>query len=277
MESCLVYKDGAVVLEYYKNNKAKNKQHKVYSVTKSILSALYGIAIQKGYIENEHVPISDFFKDIDAAKKGITIKHLLEMSSGLSWQGNEAMIPTKNWVKFTLGQPVDYEPGMVMKYSCGSSQVLSAILQQATQMDTATFAKKYLFTPLAIHNFNWHHDAQGVAIGGFGLTLKSEDMLKFGLLYLNRGRLNEQEIVPSNWIEASTQIRMKLLGEASYGFHWWVLNDQNIPTDRTYFARGMGGQYIIINEPQQIVTVFTNNTQTDQTSPLEYFQNYILE
>jgi CubicO group peptidase (beta-lactamase class C family) len=255
----------------------KDKQHKVYSVTKSILSALYGIAIQKGYIKNENVPITDFFEDIEDAKKEITIKHLLMMSAGLRWPGNEAMIPAKNWVRFTLDQPVESKPGKVMKYSCGSSHLLSAILQRATGMDTVAFANKYLFTPLAIHNFNWHHDAQGVAIGGFSLTLKSEDMLKFGLLYLNKGEWNSKALIHYDWIRESTAIKMRTLDGPSYGFHWWILNDDSVETGKTYFARGMGGQYIIVNEDKRIVTVFTSNTQSDRTSPMEYFQNYILD
>jgi len=255
----------------------KDKQHKVYSVTKSILSALYGIAIQKGYIENENVPIAEFFEDIDDSKGTITIKHLLMMSSGLRWPGNEAMIPAKNWVRFTLEQPVECEPGKVMKYSCGSSHLLSAVLQHATRMDTVTFAKKYLFTPLAIQDINWHHDAQGVAIGGFSLTMKSVDMLKFGLLYLNKGEWNAKALIPTDWIHQSTAIKMKTSDGSSYGYHWWILNDDNDEAGKTYFARGMGGQYIIVNDAQRIVTVFTSNMQGNGTSPMEYFQKYILD
>lgn len=96
------------------------------SITKSVLSALVGIAIQQSYIEHEDIPIVNYFNDLDDSKKGITIKHLLTMSSGLHYPGNEAMIPSKNWTKFVLEQPVEFEPGMQMKYSCGSSHILSA-------------------------------------------------------------------------------------------------------------------------------------------------------
>lgn len=181
IESCVVYKENSTLFEYYRNRKTKDKQHKVNSVTKSVLSALYGIAIQQGYIENEDVPISNYFSEIDDTKKGITIKHLLTMSSGLRWSGNEAMIPTKNWLKYILEQPVESEPGIQMRYSCGDSHLLRAILQKATKMNTADFAKKNLFIPLGIHEFNWCKDAQGIAIGGFGLRMKIEDMLKFGV------------------------------------------------------------------------------------------------
>jgi len=209
-------------------------------------------------------------------KNRITIKDLLMMSSGLRWPGNEAMIPSKNWVRFTLEQPVESEPGNEMNYSCGNSHLLSAILQHATKMDTVMFAKKHLFTPLGIQDFNWHHDAQGVAIGGFSLTMKIEDMLKFGILYLQKGKWNSNQVIPADWIDKSTEIKMTTSDLSSYGYHWWILNEANNESSKTYFARGMGGQYIVVNEEQRIVTVFTSDMQGKSTSPIEYFQNYIL-
>ncbi|MEK4526210.1 serine hydrolase [Paenibacillus sp. FSL H8-0104] len=104
------------------------------------------------------------------------------MSSGLHYPGNEAMIPSRNWTEFVLEQPVEFEPGVQMKYSCGSSHILSAILQKATGMNTLEFAKKYLFAPQGISDFHWYQDTQGIAIGGFGLRMKIEDMLNFGVI-----------------------------------------------------------------------------------------------
>ncbi|MWV44342.1 serine hydrolase [Paenibacillus sp. HJL G12] len=277
MESCVIYKENSVVFEYYKNWKIKDKQYKVYSITKSIISALYGIAIQQGDIENEDVPISNYFSGIEDTKKGITIRHLLMMSSGLRWSGNAAMIPTKNWVKFILEQPVESEPGTQMKYSCGNSHLLSAILQKATQTSTTNIAKKNLFLPLGIQNFNWYHDAQGVSIGGFGLILKVEDMLKFGRLYLQKGEWNSKQLIPAEWIEKSTNL-ISTTDKSSYGYHWWIMNHNSVDyeTGKTYYAAGRGGQYIFINQEKGLVTVFTSNFTDDSSSPKQYFQNYIL-
>lgn len=277
IESCVVYKENSIVFEYYRNRKIKEKQHKIYSITKSIISALYGIAIQQGYIENDDVPISNFFSDIDDTKKGITIRHLLTMSSGLRWSGNSAMIPTRNWVKFILEQPVESEPGTQMKYSCGNSHLLSAILQKATQMNTVDFAKKNLFLPLGIQDFNWHRDAQGVAIGGFGLTMKVEDMLKFGRLYAQNGEWNSKQLIPTEWIEKSTNV-FSTADNTSYGYHWWIMNHKYVDyeTSKTYYAAGRGGQYIFINQEKRLVAVFTSNFTDDSSSPKQYFQDYIL-
>lgn len=275
--SCVVYKGESVIFEYYKNRKAKEKPFKINSVTKSITSALFGIAIEQGYIENEDVAIGHYFEDMDSTKKNITIRHLLTMSSGLKWPGNEAMIPSKNWVRFVLEQPVESEPGRYMKYSCGNSHLLSAILQKATQMNTVDFAKKNLFGPLGIEDFKWYQDAHGIAIGGFSMAMKTEDMLKFGLLYLHDGKWNSKQLVPAEWIDKST--RSLAVEETSYGYHWWILRDKNTLSeeDKTFYAMGMGGQYIFVNKQRQLAAVFTSNLTDDVSSPIHYYQNYILK
>nr|WP_040674902.1 serine hydrolase [Paenibacillus terrigena] len=279
IESCVVYEENSTLFEYFRNRKTKDKQHKVNSITKSVLSALYGIAIQQGYIENEDVPISNYFSEIDDTKNGITIRHLLTMSSGLKWSGNEAMIPTKDWVKFILEQPVESEPGKQMNYSCGNSHLLSAILQKATKMNTVDFAKKNLFLPLGIHDFNWFQDAQGIAIGGFGLRMKIEDMLKFGVLYSQNGEWNSKQLIPAGWIEKSTNNNS--VAESLYGYHWWIMNSKNVDCeeDKTYYAMGMGGmrgQYIFVNQERRLVTVFTSILSDNTSGPIQYFENYIL-
>jgi CubicO group peptidase (beta-lactamase class C family) len=199
------------------------------------------------------------------------------MSSGLSWNGNAAMIPTRNWVKFILEQPVESEPGTQMKYSCGNSHILSAILQKATQMSTVDFATKNMFLPLGIKDFNWHHDAQGVAIGGFGLTMRIEDMLKFGVLHIQKGEWNSKQLIPTEWIEKSTNV-FSTADSTSYGYHWWIMNHQSedYETCKTYYAAGRGGQYIFINEQRRLVTVFTSNFADDSSSPIQHYEKYIL-
>lgn len=276
MDGCVVYEENSPLFEYYRNRKTKEKQHKVYSITKSVMSALYGIAIKQGYIENEDIPISYYFNNIDDTKKGITIRHLLMMSSGMGWPGNESMIPAKNWVDFILEQPMESEPGMQMKYSCGNSHLLSAILQKATKMNTVDFAKKNLFSPLGIHDFNWYHDAQGIAGGGFSLTMRVEDMLKLGLLYLNNGKWNSKQLIPEEWIEKSTTHNS--VAKSMYGYHWWIMDseDENCNEDKTFYAMGMGGQYIFVNQAKRLVAVFVSNSSYNDSKPIQYFQNYLV-
>ncbi|WP_256332281.1 serine hydrolase [Paenibacillus sp. CF095] len=249
------------------------------SITKSVLSALVGIAIQQGYIENEDTPIVNYFNDLDDSKKGITIKHLLTMSSGLHYPGNEAMIPSRNWTKFVLEQPIEFEPGIQMKYSCGSSHILSAILQKATGMNTSEFARKNLFAPLGINDFHWYQDTQGIAIGGFGLRMKIEDMLKFGVLYAQNGEWNSKQLISADWIARS--VRPSLTFETLYSYHWRIMKSiqEEDAENKTFYAMGMGGgrgQYIFVNQDRGLVAVFTTIKSDDSLLPLQWFNNYIL-
>ncbi|MFD2045800.1 serine hydrolase domain-containing protein [Ornithinibacillus salinisoli] len=278
IDSVLVQKNNTVIVEYYRNNKMKEKQHKIYSVTKSILSALIGIAIDKGFIENVNTPIIHYFPEFNKDKENerITIKHLLTMTSGLHWPGNNGMIPSKNWVNFVLQQDIDHPPGNEMVYSCGSSQLLSAILQKTTGLNTAVFAKENLFKPLGITDYNWNRDAQGIAIGGFGLTMKTVDMLKFGTLYLKNGLWKSKQIVPYHWIVESTSSKVKTDNNYSYAYHWWNITPDN-QVGRIFLAIGHEGQYIIVAPDYQLITVFTSSFKDGATRPLQYFKDYLLE
>ncbi|WP_249871788.1 serine hydrolase domain-containing protein [Oceanobacillus saliphilus] len=277
VDSALVQRNNTVIFEYYRNNKMKEKQHKIYSVTKSILSALIGIAIDKGYIEHVNTPIINYFprlnKDIENQK--ITIKHLLTMTSGLHWPGNSSMIPSKNWVNFVLKQEIENLPGEEMVYSCGSSHLLSAILQKTTGLNTEIFAKKHLFTPLGITNYKWNHDAQGIAIGGFGLTMKTVDMLKIGTLYFKNGVWKSKQIVPLYWIEESTSSKVKIDENYTYAYHWWNMDFDN-QIGKIFFASGYEGQYIIVAPDYQLVVVLTGSMKDDEASPLQYFKDFLL-
>lgn len=203
------------------------------------------------------------------------------MSSGLHYPGNEAMIPSKNWTKFVLEQPVEFEPGIHMKYSCGSSHLLSAILQKATHMNTAEFAKKHLFAPLGINDFHWYQDTQGIAIGGFGLRMKIEDMMRFGLLYEQNGVWNSKQLVLADWIAKS--VSPSLTSETLYGYHWRIMKSKKEaehPENKTFYAMGMGGgrgQYIFVNQEGGLVAVITTIISDDSLLPLQWFDNYILK
>ncbi|WP_141771608.1 serine hydrolase [Bacillus sp. 491mf] len=282
----LVYQQGEIVTEYYKTEKCAQSVYKMNSITKSIISILIGIAIEKGYIHSIHTPIVEWIPNMPKEKQLLTMYHLLTMTTGEEWNefGDGVIFPndfveSKNWIDYILNKPIIEQPGTKMNYNSGSSHILSYILQLATEMTTAAFAEKYLFEPLHITNYEWQQDPQGIFVGGFGMKMKPKDMLKIGLLCLQNGYWNEQQLVSSNWIEQSHQKQFttyKHIG--AYGFHWWVLDRDifNVPY-HTYFAMGYGGQYILIVPQLELTAVITSQMPKRGLVPLKLFVKHLQE
>lgn len=180
------------------------------------MSALIGIAIEKGYIKNVDQTIVDFFSDrkisnLNEHKKSITLENLLTMASGLecrdSWRygyvGLEEMMNSDDWAQYVLDLPTAEPPGERFEYCNGVSHLLSVIIQKTTNMRTLEFAKKNLFGPLGITDVRWETSPQGIDIGWGRMWLKPHDMAKIGLLYLNKGRWADKQIVPAMWVKES--------------------------------------------------------------------------
>ena len=282
---CLVMHENKVKYEFFRNNKQKQKLHKVNSVTKSVLSILIGIAIDQGKFKSVKQPISDFFECIEESKKAITVEHLLTMTPGFdwpeftSWGGRPMpMINSKDWIKFVLDREMIEEPGVNMNYNSGASHLLSAILQKTAGEPLTSFAEKNLFQPLQIKDYSWHSDSKEIAIGGFGLSLNPFDLLKIGKLLLSNGKWEAKRIVSEDWIQESTAPRYIGPYFGMYGYHWWILSDEdNAPVSpNAFFAMGYGGQYIIVVPEKSLVTIFTSDNYAETPVPLEYFKTEIL-
>lgn len=282
IEAFVIHKGNTRIFEYLKNKKVVEKPSKVYSITKSIVSILIGIMVDKGLIKNIHEPIQNYFPEIlesnDPQKKEITIFHLLTMTSGLKvgkFQGS------KNWVKFILGQPIIHKPGSTFQYNSGDSHLLSAIIQKISGIPTASFAEKYLFCPLGIKKYNWVKDPQGIHGGGFSISLNLEDMVKIGLLFLNEGRFNSNEVISSTWIIQAKrpykQVETTKEGTYGYGYQLWTYEDTNTNTPMDYYyASGLFGQYIFIVPKLNIMAVAKSHLQNDQQStPRLFFQELL--
>lgn len=287
---CIILKNDNIVFQYYKNNKVEPEAHHINSCTKSIVSALIGICLKKGIIENINIPIAEYFGDLinaqaDERKKEITLWHLLTMTDGLDWPEFGAwhffspMRYSNNVVKFILERGMETAPGTRMNYNSGCSHLLAAIIQQAAGMKTADFANEHLFGPLGIPPPRWY-EMQGINLGADGLNLKLIDMLKFGYLYLNKGSLSGEEIVPEDWVTQSTAPRFLTYQDiGSYGWHWWCSAARNsegveIPY---YFAMGYGGQYIIVTPSSGTVAVFVSRDYTDTLLPMRLFREHVLK
>jgi CubicO group peptidase (beta-lactamase class C family) len=266
IDSLLIVRNGHIVMDTYFAPFKQGNKHGIYSCTKSVISALIGIAIDKGYIKSVHQPIIDFFPEAvfanaDDLKKSITIEDLLMMASGLQcrdsylylWQGLMEMRSSDNWAQYVLDLPMEGPPGEKFEYCNGVSHLLSVIIQNATHMRTLAFARQHLFGPLGITDIGWETSPQGVDIGYGEMRLQPHDMAKFGWLYLQMGRWGNQQIVPSDWVARSTRRHIDATLFDYYGYQWWG------DDDGYYMAVGYKGQRIFVVPPKNMVVVFTGD------------------
>ncbi len=272
LHSLLVSWRGEVVFERYYHGARPERLANVKSVSKSIVSALVGIAIARGHLAGVHERIERFFPDLPAtgphsAKRAITIEDLLTMRSGLETTSNRnygTWVRSRHWVRYVLARPLVAPPGTVMEYSTGNTHLLSAILTKATGRSTWAFAEAVLAWPLGFTLARWPRDPQGIYFGGNEMLLTPRQMLAFGELYLNRGRANGRQIVPAEWVDASfvPRVQSRRWGERYYGYGWWV---GELAGQRTAYAWGFGGQYIFVVPSLDLVVVTTSSTTVDET------------
>jgi len=263
VHSVLIIRNGYLVLEAYFYPYHSNRVHPVLSCSKSFLSALIGSAIADEYLDLDDKAL-DFFPgrtiaNDDPRKREITVEHLLTMRSGLDWPESSVsyrstdnilrqMFESQDYVQFVLDRPMAAQPGTLFNYSTGDSQLLAAILEQATGMTTQAFAQTHLFGPLDIPGTHWYwvSGPEGVAFGGGGLAIVPRDMAKFGYLYLEGGVWEGKQVVPADWVEASVSL-------PHYGYQWWRLANGG------YAALGYGGQRIAVVPDLELVVVITGD------------------
>lgn len=268
IHSIVIARHGFIVAEAYWYPFQPGAKHVLYSCTKSVNSALVGVAIKQGKIDSVAHRVLDFFPERtiankDARKQAMTLEHLLTMSSGMEWNetgvplsapnnSNRQMIQSKDWVQFVLDRPMKEEPGARFNYNSGGSHLVSAILQKTTGTNELAFAQEYLFKPLGIADVSWTVDPNGIYRGEDGLELTSRDMAKIGYLYLKGGTWDGQQIVPADWVKVSSQKHIGATGGKGYGYQWWV------QPFGVYNAAGRGSQYIFVLNDLDLVVVFTS-------------------
>jgi CubicO group peptidase (beta-lactamase class C family) len=254
------------VLERYLNGRRATQHANVKSVSKSVISALVGIALEQKHLPSVREPIGTYFPEVlqgeaNAAKRAITIEDLLTMRSGLestSGRNYGAWVTSKNWVRYVLSRELEVEPGTVMDYSTGSTHLLSAILTKATKKSTWQYAQEVLATPLGFSLARWPQDPQGIYFGGNEMLFTPRQLVTFGELYLNRGRHGDRQVVPSRWVDDSFIPRgQSRFNDQLYGYGWWM---REFAGEQAYFAWGFGGQYVFVVPRLQLVVVTTSST-----------------
>ena len=272
LHSLLVTYRGELILERYYNGARANRPTNIKSASKSVMSALVGIAIDRGVLEGVGQPIGSFFPDAlsdsaEAAKRDIRIEDLLTMRSGLRTTSNRyygAWVLSSNWVRHALSRPLLRAPGTRMAYSTGNTHLLSAILTKATGSSTWQFAQDNLARPLGFSLARWPRDPQGIYFGGNDMELTPKQMMTFGEMYLNRGRANGRQIVSEEWVRASLTRRTPSSRENGrfYGYGWWT---REMAGYEANYAWGYGGQFIFIVPELELVVVTTSSINTGRS------------
>lgn len=266
MRSLLVHWRGDLLRETYFNGATPRTGANIKSASKSVISALVGIAIAQGRIRGVRQPIAELLpaetRGLEPAKRAITVEDLLSMRAGLqstSFDQYGSWVSSRNWVRDALRRPVVAARGErgPMIYSTGSSHLLSAILTRATGMSTYEFARRELARPLGIELRPWLRDPQGIYFGGNDMFLTPRDMLRFGLLYLNGGAANGRQVVPRAWIDSSYAPRTTSPYNGNrYGYGWWTRRAHGVDIR---YAWGYGGQFIFVVPAFQLVVVATSD------------------
>jgi len=297
VDSISIYRHGVNVANFVFNPLyTKDELHVIHSVTKSIMSALIGIAVEKDFIDSVDTPFVDFFPGKqetikDERMRTVRLKDLLSMQTGIRsrdyalyrWEGLFDMQKSDDWVSYIMGLPLDAEPGTRYDYSNMSSFLLSAIIAETTGMDTLSFARKHLFDPLGIKDVRWEVSPQGYHMGYARMWLKPDDMAKIGLLYLQKGYWDGAQIISEAWVTESVTPHAfpknlvdvmdadgnkdKRLTTAQWrganfvrpftdGYGYQWWLDK----DGSYSAVGVSGQYVMVVPQQNLVIAITSSS-----------------
>jgi CubicO group peptidase (beta-lactamase class C family) len=265
LHSLIVSWRGNLLVERYFNGARATRPANIKSASKSVISALVGIAIDRKLLSGVRQPIGPFFPELsspsDAPKRAITIQDLLTMRAGLETTSNRnygAWVQSRNWVRFVLTRDLVEPPGVGMEYSTGSTHLLSAILTKATGTSTWQFAQETLARPLGFSLTPWMRDPQGIYFGGNEMVMTPKQMLAIGELYRNKGRVGGTQIIPEDWVRESLRRRTRSpRNDQGYGYGWW---SREFAGYETFFAWGYGGQYIFIVPELDLVAVTTSST-----------------
>lgn len=264
LETLLIARDGRVILDEGFRGNSTNEPTNIKSASKSIISALVGIAIDKGVLEGPDQMIAPLLKDKlpdnpDPRIHEITIGNLLSMQAGLgrtSGPNYGRWVASRDWVRFALAQPFAGEPGGGMLYSTGSTHLLSAILTRETGRSTLELAREWLSPVEGFAITAWERDPQGVYLGGNQMAMTPKSLLAFGELYRNGGKAGGEQVLPAGWVEESWKPRTQsVFHDDRYGYGWFLTE---MGGHEVSYAWGFGGQMLYVVPSLGLTVVMTS-------------------
>ena len=266
MNSFMLVRHGHVVAEGWWAPYGPDAPHSLYSLSKSFTSTAVGLAIAEGKLSVDDEVLKFFPEDAPAEPgsnlKAMRVSDLLRMSTG--HQVEPQRPPDKAWTKTFLAQPVPFKPGTHFLYNTSATYMLSAIVQKATGMTVLDYLRPRLFDPLGIEHPTWETSPQGISTGGFGLSIRTEDIARFGQLYLQKGKWNGKQLVPAAWVEAATARQTsngsnpKSDWDQGYGYQFWRCRHG------AYRGDGAFGQFCIVMPEQDAVIAITSGVKDMQ-------------
>ncbi len=250
----------------------RTRLHTMQSISKSVTSALIGVAIRRGEIPAVDARVMPYFSALsigaDPLRDRMTLRDVLTMRTGIRWDEESAaytdpanncaaMEGEEDWVRYVLEQPMAEEPGKVFVYNSGATELLSYVIRKATGMPADDYAKEHLFAPLGIA-FYWKRTPTGLADTEGGLYLEPRDLAKIGYLYMKDGVWNGRRILPEGWARASTESAVESSEKGfGYGYQWWVPQEALGSGNGAFVAWGYGGQLLLVVPKRDLIAVFT--------------------
>jgi CubicO group peptidase (beta-lactamase class C family) len=281
LRAILIVRDGRVVVEEYFHGGARDQSTEVWSVTKSVVSAMIGIALRQGHIDSIDDPMTKYLPEYPEFRD-LTIRHVLTHTTGLEWteEGDDfvAWLASADPVANAIRRKRVFPPGDNLLYSSGNSHFLSALIKSATGMTPGEYANEHIFKRLGIafqpqqqlpddvswDNFlvrtpyTWKRDKTGTELGAFGLSMTARDMARFGYLYLNKGRWGREQIIDADWVIESARDHVRRSENFGFGYHWVVSRRGG---QLAFNADGWGGQIICIVPSLDMVVVLKSEAE----------------
>jgi len=255
--------------------------HSLQSVTKSITSAVIGVAIGREEIRGTDALLLSFFPNYDLSRvddrlRRATLDDLLTMRTGIEWHEQDRPLDETNttlqlehsddWIQFTLNQPMDADPGERWVYNSGGSHLMSGVIKQATGSFVDEYAEAHLFGPLGIRDYHWKKTPTGYPDTEGGLYLEAEQLAKIGYLYLHDGVWDGHRILPEGWVRTSTERHVDSVTPAGwgYGYQWWRIDRGET---EVWAGLGFGGQFLVVLPEHDVVGVVNSWNIFGQRGP----------